>query len=73
VADPLIRALLEERAGYVARRLPDRVTAVDDEIRRNGGEPPVEEAVKQPSERPGGPRPAGSRRRGSGQPGGETR
>ena len=35
-----IAALLVERAGYVARRLPDRVAAVDAQIKARGGKPP---------------------------------
>lgn len=74
MADPLIAALLDERVGYVARGLTDRITAVDAELRRLGAEPPVEEATQQPPERPGGSRPAGgTKRRGGGRPGGQTR
>lgn len=71
VADPFIAALLEERVGYVGRGLKERVSAVDAELRRLGAEPPVEEAVTTPPEKPGGSRPAGSQKRGSGRPGGQ--
>lgn len=49
----LVRALLEERQGYVKRGLPDRVKAVDDSLARLGYvvesatiEPATERAVK---------------------------
>lgn len=73
MADPLIAALLAERVGYINRGLTERVNAVDAELRRLGAEPPrpVEEAVQQPPERPGGSRPAGPQKRGGGRPGGQ--
>lgn len=71
MADPWIRALLDERAGYVARGLTERIEAVDAELSRRGAEPPgrpVEEATQTPPEQPGGSRPGGTRRGGSGRP-----
>jgi hypothetical protein len=42
-----VQALLEERAGYVARDLPDRVAAVDEQLRLLGttGAPPAKRAT----------------------------
>lgn len=34
--DDVVRALLEERSGYVARGMADRVAQVDAELERNG-------------------------------------
>lgn len=36
--DPMIAALLRERAGYVARGLPERVEQVDEQLRLHGYE-----------------------------------
>jgi hypothetical protein len=34
--DPVIAALLRERQGYVVRKLPERVEAVDEQLRLRG-------------------------------------
>lgn len=53
-----IRALTEERKGYVLRGLAERVAQVDAEIRRLGGKPekavnmPAENAMSEPPKRP---------------------
>lgn len=54
----LVRALLEERQGYVKRGLPDRVKAVDASLARLGYvvesatiEPATERAVKKKTSR----------------------
>jgi len=39
--DPMIAALLRERAGYVAFGKPDRVKAVDAELKRRGYKEPT--------------------------------
>lgn len=39
----MVAALLREREGYVVRGLPERVAAVDAELRRRGVEPPADE------------------------------
>lgn len=46
-----IRALVEERRGYVARGLPDRVAQVDAALRELGAEgvAPAQRAEKRPS------------------------
>lgn len=43
-----VRALVEERSGYMAQDLQDRVAAVDEELRRLGGQAqtPVLRATK---------------------------
>ena len=41
-----VRALTEERAGYVARGMTDRVKQVDAEIARLTGEPPRKRTAK---------------------------
>mgnify|MGYP006367882165 CR=1 FL=1 len=41
-----VRALNEERAGYVARGMTDRVKQVDAEIARLTGEPPRKRTAK---------------------------
>lgn len=37
----LVDALLAERAGYVQRKLPERVALVDEQIKANGGKVPT--------------------------------
>lgn len=37
--DPMIAALLRERAGYVQRGLDDRVAAVDEQLQLRGHKP----------------------------------
>lgn len=39
--DPMIAALLRERAGYVQRGLDARTAAVDEQLRLRGHEPPA--------------------------------
>lgn len=51
-----IRALLEERRGYVLRDLPDRVAAVDAELTRLGYQPAREAAATGPAETATAPR-----------------
>jgi len=48
-----IRALIEERRGYVMRGLDDRVAAVDAQLRRLGAsaEKPVQRASQRPASR----------------------
>lgn len=45
--DPMVAALLRERAGYVQRGLKDRVAAVDAELERHGHKPPAETPAAQ--------------------------
>lgn len=54
--DPVVAALLRERAGYVQRDLPERVAAVDAELKARGHE--VSSAEAAPSA-PAGKAPAG--------------
>ena len=45
-----VRALTDERAGYVARDLPDRVAQVDAELARLQGAPPKGRRPRKPAE-----------------------
>lgn len=47
--DPMVAALLRERAGYVTRELPDRVAEVDEQLKLRGYEP--SDAPKAPKTR----------------------
>lgn len=38
--DPMVAALLRERAGYVQRGLDDRIAAVDEQLKARGYTPP---------------------------------
>lgn len=40
--DPMVAALLRERAGYVSRGLDDRVAQVDEQLKVRGHTPPGE-------------------------------
>jgi len=44
-----VRALTEERAGYAARGMTDRVKQVDAEIARITGDPPRKRTAKKPT------------------------
>lgn len=59
----LIAAYLEERRGYVARNLPERVKLVDAELARLGYKVAPEAAVKAPApERAAMPKPTRGRK-----------
>jgi hypothetical protein len=49
--DPMIAALLRERAGYIAFGKTDRIAAVDAELKRRGYEEPKEAAPKKRASR----------------------
>ncbi|MFD9319291.1 hypothetical protein ACFWDQ_16605 [Streptomyces sp. NPDC060053] len=49
--DPMVAALLRERAGYVGRGMDDRVAQVDEQLRLRGAEPPAAEKGGAPSSR----------------------
>lgn len=58
-----IAALLDERRGYVARGLSDRVTAVDEQLARLGHRVAPEAAVQAPApERATQPKPSRGRK-----------
>lgn len=64
--DDIIAALLEERRGYVARNLPERVKLVDAELARMGHKAAPEAAVKAPApERAAQPKPSRGRKAGA--------
>ncbi|MFI2465941.1 hypothetical protein ACH475_06130 [Streptomyces globisporus] len=42
--DPMVAALLRERAGYVSRGMGDRVAQVDEQLALRGHKPPAESA-----------------------------
>lgn len=41
--DPMVAALLRERAGYAGRGMTDRVTQVDEQLKLRGVEPPADD------------------------------
>lgn len=41
--DPMVAALLRERAGYVVRGMNDRVDQVDEQLKLRGVEPPADD------------------------------
>lgn len=41
--DPMVAALLRERAGYVGRGMNDRVAQVDEQLKLRGVEPPADD------------------------------
>ncbi|MFM9652762.1 hypothetical protein [Streptomyces galilaeus] len=49
--DPMVAALLRERAGYVARGMDDRVAQVDEQLRLRGAEPPADDKTPPPASR----------------------
>ncbi|GAA2108721.1 hypothetical protein [Streptomyces synnematoformans] len=56
--DPMIAALLRERAGYVQRGLDARTAAVDEQLRLRGHEPPASPQDPQdPQDPPESPEP----------------
>lgn len=61
--DPMVAALLRERAGYVGRGMDDRVAQVDEQLRLRGVEPPAAERAAAPAS-PSAP-PKGRRARGT--------
>ena len=63
--DDIVAALQEERRGYVARNLPDRVKLVDAELARMGAKAP-EAAVAPPApEKAVAPKPSRGRKAGA--------
>lgn len=41
--DPMVAALLRERAGYAGRGMTDRVDQVDEQLKLRGVEPPADD------------------------------
>ena len=61
--DDIVAALLEERRGYVARNLPERVKLVDAELARLGHKAAPQAAVQAPApERAAQPKPSRGRK-----------
>ncbi|SEG44847.1 hypothetical protein SAMN04489712_105274 [Thermomonospora echinospora] len=50
--DPMVAALLRERAGYVQRGLDDRVAAVDEQLKLRGHTPPDQDATLRETDPP---------------------
>lgn len=59
MSDATIAALLTERTGYVARNLPDRVKAVDEELARLGYKVAPEKATAPEPRTTSAPKPRG--------------
>ncbi|MFF0136762.1 hypothetical protein ACFYRN_09975 [Streptomyces sp. NPDC005227] len=61
--DPMVAALLRERAGYVGRGMQDRVAQVDEQLQLRGVEPPAADKTDAPASRSAPPK--GRRARGT--------
>ena len=63
--DDIVAALQEERRGYVARNLPDRVKLVDAELARMGAKAPAAAVAPPAPEKAVAPKPSRGRKAGA--------